>query len=238
MHLSQHKLCTRKMELALEVKFYLDFHWVTRPWRRTLTNGSDVIYVFALTNGSDVIYVFPRCPLQWDKSLIISSCAGGVALLTCLWWFFVSSVKAAGAPPRPWITWRPARMRRRSRCACRRLRNFSVEMEGGLYWKPGCRTRNHSVISRSSLGYYSVITRPFFGHHSVASRPLLAIIRSSLGISRSPFGTRQFSVSFWPLVAHPSASFGHHGRIHLTTDRFLWQQKFVSDSWFLISTCL
>ena len=28
MHLSQHKLCTRKMELALEVKFNLDFHWV------------------------------------------------------------------------------------------------------------------------------------------------------------------------------------------------------------------
>ena len=25
-HLSQHKLCTRKMELALELKFYLDFH--------------------------------------------------------------------------------------------------------------------------------------------------------------------------------------------------------------------
>ena len=34
------------MELALEVKFHLDFHWVTRPWRRTLTNGSDVKYVF------------------------------------------------------------------------------------------------------------------------------------------------------------------------------------------------
>ena len=26
MHLSQHELCTRKTELALEVKFYLDFH--------------------------------------------------------------------------------------------------------------------------------------------------------------------------------------------------------------------
>ena len=36
----------RKMELALEEKFYLDFHWVTRPWRRTLTSGSDVKYVF------------------------------------------------------------------------------------------------------------------------------------------------------------------------------------------------
>ena len=46
MHLSQHKLCTRKMELAFEVKYDLDFHWVTRPWRRTLTNGSDVKYAF------------------------------------------------------------------------------------------------------------------------------------------------------------------------------------------------
>ena len=49
------------MELALEMKFYLDFHWVTRAWRRTLTNGSDVKYVFPLTNGSDVKYVFPLC---------------------------------------------------------------------------------------------------------------------------------------------------------------------------------
>ena len=46
MHLWQHKLCTRKMELALEGKFCLDFHWVSRPWWRTLTNGSDVKYVF------------------------------------------------------------------------------------------------------------------------------------------------------------------------------------------------
>ena len=28
MHLPQHKLCTRKTELALEVKFYLDVHRV------------------------------------------------------------------------------------------------------------------------------------------------------------------------------------------------------------------
>ena len=41
----QHTLCTRKMELALEVKFRLDFHWVTRPWRRTLTYGSDFKYI-------------------------------------------------------------------------------------------------------------------------------------------------------------------------------------------------
>ena len=46
MHLSQHKLWIRKTELALEVKFYLGFHRVTRPWRRTLTNRSGVKYVF------------------------------------------------------------------------------------------------------------------------------------------------------------------------------------------------
>ena len=40
------KLCTRKSEFALEVKSYLDFHRVTRPWRQTLINGSDVKYVF------------------------------------------------------------------------------------------------------------------------------------------------------------------------------------------------
>ena len=41
-----HRFCTRKMKLALEMKFYVDFHWVTRPCRRTLTKGSDVKYVF------------------------------------------------------------------------------------------------------------------------------------------------------------------------------------------------
>ena len=46
MHLLQHKLCTRKMELALEVKFISTFTEFTRPWWRTLTNGSDVKYVF------------------------------------------------------------------------------------------------------------------------------------------------------------------------------------------------
>ena len=50
MHLSKHELCTRKMKLTLDEKFYLDFHRVTRPWRRT-----------TLTNGSDAKYVFPRC---------------------------------------------------------------------------------------------------------------------------------------------------------------------------------
>ena len=31
-------------ELALEITFHLDLHRVTRPWRRTLTSGSDVKY--------------------------------------------------------------------------------------------------------------------------------------------------------------------------------------------------
>ena len=67
--------CTlvRKMELALEEKFYLDFHWVTRPWRRTLTNGSDVKYVFPLTNGSDVKYVFPLTNRS-DVKYVFSRC--------------------------------------------------------------------------------------------------------------------------------------------------------------------
>ena len=46
MHLSQYKLCTRKMELAFEVKFISTFTEFTRPWWRMLTNGSDVKYVF------------------------------------------------------------------------------------------------------------------------------------------------------------------------------------------------
>ena len=45
MDFSQHKLCTRKMELALGVKFCLDFRWAARPRWRTLANGSDVKYV-------------------------------------------------------------------------------------------------------------------------------------------------------------------------------------------------
>ena len=43
------------MEHALEVKFHLGFHWVTPPWRRTLTNGRDV---------KDV---FPRCPVTHGR---------------------------------------------------------------------------------------------------------------------------------------------------------------------------
>ena len=46
MHLSQYKLCTRKMELALEVKFISTFTDFTHSWWWTLTNGSDVKHVF------------------------------------------------------------------------------------------------------------------------------------------------------------------------------------------------
>ena len=57
MHLSQHKLCgTRGTELLLEVKFYLDFHRVTQPWRQTLTNGTDV----NLTYGTYDTYHLPK----------------------------------------------------------------------------------------------------------------------------------------------------------------------------------
>ena len=46
MHFSHLNSAQRKTELALEMKFYLDFHRVTWPWRRILTNGSDVKDVF------------------------------------------------------------------------------------------------------------------------------------------------------------------------------------------------
>ena len=60
------------MELALEVKFYIVFHWVTRPWWRTLTKRKwRQIRISAdqrkwrqirilLINGSDVEYLFPQ----------------------------------------------------------------------------------------------------------------------------------------------------------------------------------
>ena len=44
----------KETEIALDVKFYLDFHWVTRTWWRRPNNGSDVKYVFPLTKGSEV----------------------------------------------------------------------------------------------------------------------------------------------------------------------------------------
>ena len=48
MHLSQHRSCTRKMELALEGKLYLDFHWVTRwPVEVTSNKYFRVVYIMS-----------------------------------------------------------------------------------------------------------------------------------------------------------------------------------------------
>ena len=58
MHLSQHKLCAREMELP-RGEIFSPIHWVTRPWRRTLTNGSDVKNV---------------CPRRVGKPLGCASC--------------------------------------------------------------------------------------------------------------------------------------------------------------------
>ena len=49
MHFSQHNLCTRKTEVALETKFDLDFH---RVYMAMATNSDQ---------RSDVKHVFPRC---------------------------------------------------------------------------------------------------------------------------------------------------------------------------------
>ena len=63
MYLSRHKLCTRKMELALGVKFDLGFHWVTRPWWRTLTNGGDV-RISAMSPRSSRAALYPSIYLR------------------------------------------------------------------------------------------------------------------------------------------------------------------------------
>ena len=78
MHLSQHKLCTKKMELALEVKCISTFTEFTRPWRRTLTNGSDVKYVL------------PRCREQqtWVSGGKLQSGPGCSKASPGLWKFF------------------------------------------------------------------------------------------------------------------------------------------------------
>ena len=47
MDLPQHRLCTRRTELALEVKIYVDIQRVIRPCRRTLTNEIDTKYTYA-----------------------------------------------------------------------------------------------------------------------------------------------------------------------------------------------
>ena len=39
------------------MKFHLDFHWVTREWRRTLTNGSDVKFAFLWCHSTGESYL-------------------------------------------------------------------------------------------------------------------------------------------------------------------------------------
>ena len=46
MHLPQHKLCTRKTVLALEVKFYLDIDWISMAMATNADQLNDVKYVF------------------------------------------------------------------------------------------------------------------------------------------------------------------------------------------------
>ena len=45
-YIGQPKLCTRKTELALQMKSHRDFSEITWPWCRTLANGIDVKYIF------------------------------------------------------------------------------------------------------------------------------------------------------------------------------------------------
>ena len=61
MHFSPPKLCTKKMELALHVKFFSRLPLVTRTWRRTLTNGSDVKYVSVVSTRPTESYVVKTC---------------------------------------------------------------------------------------------------------------------------------------------------------------------------------
>ena len=60
MHLPQHKLCTTKTVLALEVNFFSTFTEFTWPWRRTLTNWNDVKYVVPRCHPN-----CPRSPFYW-----------------------------------------------------------------------------------------------------------------------------------------------------------------------------
>ena len=92
------------MELALKVKFYLDFHRVARPWRQTLTNGSDVKYVFPRCYnrfvGQHRFSVSLFIPIGWSKFgpsfqqcesqaylVMTSSCPSrGVPTVSCFSW--------------------------------------------------------------------------------------------------------------------------------------------------------
>ena len=63
MHLPQYKLCTRKTVLALEVKFYLDVHWISMA---TVTNADQL---------NDVKYAFSADQRKW-RQIRISAVSG------------------------------------------------------------------------------------------------------------------------------------------------------------------
>ena len=65
MHLSQHKLCTRKMELA-----YSSWNLTRRSWRRTLTNGSVGMTKSWLRRTHRLIWKFKFVDrLFWESSI-------------------------------------------------------------------------------------------------------------------------------------------------------------------------
>ena len=66
----QRKLCTGKIELALDVRFCLDVHSVFTAIGRTLTNGSDVNDVFPRINGSDVNQRISADQRKWRQKRI------------------------------------------------------------------------------------------------------------------------------------------------------------------------
>ena len=61
------------MELALGMKLHLDYHRGTWSWWQTLTDGSDVKYVFPLTNGSDVYHRPSPPPPFWPSPSVPST---------------------------------------------------------------------------------------------------------------------------------------------------------------------
>ena len=75
-----------------QVNFYLEFHWVTRQWRRTMTNGSDVKFVFPrclrnLDDEWDEVFchdwTLPPGPLKWVIALTVWELPYGNCLYEC-----------------------------------------------------------------------------------------------------------------------------------------------------------
>ena len=96
MHLPQRKLCTRKMGLALEVKFHLDLQF------------TDLLSCWwMLTNRSDVKCVFPRCRSnQYHSCLRVEThrASPSLAFALELCWRHVSSAGLEPVGPLPWWT--------------------------------------------------------------------------------------------------------------------------------------